>query len=246
MTTLANLKRVLREHPLTRRPYRALGHLRFRITLSFRQLFVDRYYSAQYFDEVFRQDVDPWVYRGRDVPEKRREIILDALKVRRYSNLLEIGCAEGWMTPRLADLADQVVSIDISEVALARAQQECQSRPHVRFQKVDLLTDPLPDGPFDGVVCAGVLVYLPKDEQLRVCKQIIEKLRDHGILLLEHTLIHSPGEVRGKFIHSLYSKRPELELVHQQAVHNPDRDDYLVTVFRKRASEPKNSNPSLS
>jgi SAM-dependent methyltransferase len=190
--------------------------------------------------------VDPWVYRGRAIPEKRREFILDDLRQHRYSRLLEIGCAEGWMTALLAELTDELVSIDISEVALARSRESCNEKSNVVFAKVDILNDPLPDGLFDGIVCAGVLVYLPKAAQMSFCERVVSKLKEHGVLLLEHTLIRSPGEVAGPFIHSLYRERPDLNVISHQEIHNPDNDNYAITMFRKVRGEPENSNSSLS
>ncbi len=130
------------------------------------------------------------------------------------------------MTSMLANLADELVSVDLSMVALERAREQCSELRNVTFEKMDLAIDPLPDGLFDCILCAGVLVYLPMDVQQIVCRKMVASLPSGGELLLEHSRKAFPGEVAGLEVHSLYRRNPELS-----EIHNHDEDEYAISLF---------------
>ena len=225
---MRGMKRFLRDHPLTRRAYIPLAYAWNRLKIFLYQKLFGRYYTSKHFDHLFAARPDPWGFRGDAIAQERRGLIIELLSRRRFSRLLEIGCAEGWMTPMLADLADELVSVDLSEVALERARGECRNVRNVTFQQLDLVVNPLPAGLFDCIVCAGVLVFLPVDVQQIVCRKLIASLRYGGDLLLEHVREPYPGEVPGRVVHSLYRGNPQLRETHNQEV-----DNYAITVFRK-------------
>jgi chemotaxis methyl-accepting protein methylase len=93
---------------------------------------------------------------------------------------------------------------------------------------MDLVDDPLPEGLFDCILCAGVLVYLPMDVQQSVCQKIIASLPCGGDLLLEHGHKRSPGELAGPEVHSLYRRNPELS-----EIYNHEEEEYAITIFCK-------------
>jgi len=228
MKSMQDLKRVLREHPLTRGVYKFFGNMKDSSKLGLNRLFFGRSFTMKYFDHFFTASPDPWEFRGSPIQEERRSLIIRLLSCKRYSRLLEIGCAQGWMTLRLAEMADQVASIDISRVALEGAREHCAGLYNVTFSHMDLVVDPLPAGSFDCIVCAGVLVYLPAAAESDVCHKVVASLECGGILLLEHVREAYPGEVPGRIIHELYRRKPELKQIHHLEV-----DNYAITVFRK-------------
>jgi SAM-dependent methyltransferase len=191
------------------------------------ELTAGRYHTAARFDRLFRNRPDPWRYSACPISERRHQLILDTLPRQRYTRLLEIGCAEGWMTLSLATRADELVAADISRVALARAGETCCHLPNVQYVQFDLLSDPLV-GSFDGIVCAGVLGYLPMSGQQYVRDRLVASVASHGDLLLEHPRDAFPGEVAGSKIHALYRNHPELIVLCHREV-----DNYAITLFRK-------------
>ena len=227
MARLDEVKRIFREHPYSRSLYGALARGWTRSRISFCERFSGRYHTAARFDRIFARTLDPWRYRGNPVSEERRELILKILPRDRYPQLLEVGCAEGWMTLPLASRADQLVAADISSVALARAGQKCREVSNVRFVQLDLLVDPL-WGTFDGILCAGVLVFLPEIAQQKVRDRLVASLTIGGDLLLEHTRRAYAGEVAGSKIHDLYRQSSRAQLMRHEEV-----DNYAITLFRK-------------
>ncbi|GAA0761742.1 hypothetical protein GCM10009076_15070 [Erythrobacter ramosus] len=141
--------------------------------------------------------------------------------------MLEVGCAEGWVTTHLAQRAERLLAIDISSVAIERARVECRDFAYIEFKEEDV-AEGIPRGPFDAIVCAGVLVYVPTVDQEALRDRIVDELAESGDLLLEHQSRDYPGEVPGIVIHEIFARHAELQLLSFQV-----QDDYCVSLFRK-------------
>jgi SAM-dependent methyltransferase len=226
---LNHAKSILRKHPYTRDLYHLLTGLWTRSQIYFCEIVFGRYYTAARFDRRFAKTSDPWGYCGDPVSEERRGLILKSLPRNRYPRLLEVGCGAGWMTLPLASRTDDLLSVDISSIALARAREKCRQAANIRFVKLDLLTDPIM-GTFDCIVCAGVLDYLPAVAQQKIRNCLVASLAAGGDLVLEHTRHAYPGRVAGSEIHALYRDHPELRMLQHDEV-----DTYAITLFRKVA-----------
>lgn len=224
------IKKRFREDPKLGPPYVIAARTWARFSIRAQEALSGRYYTGSRFDRIFRSTLDPWGYESDPVAAERMRLIMKRLPRARYDRLMEIGCAEGWMTTALATRAEIVIAADISSVALERAKAHSGSFSNIRFKLFDLLTDELP-GSFDAVVCAGVLVFVPEGQQETVRNKIVSGLEPGGDLLLEHTRHAYPGEVAGAGVHQLYRTHTELEQVdHVEAA------NYAITVFRKKTA----------
>ncbi len=67
---------------------------------------------------------------------------------------LDIGCGRGRNSRYLAEQGFSVVGVDISAVAIASAVEQ-QGALDCEFHRVDILTDPIPGGPFGAVFDYG-------------------------------------------------------------------------------------------
>jgi protein-L-isoaspartate O-methyltransferase len=159
--------------------------------------------------------------------EERRQLTLEALPESRYGRLLEVGCAEGWMTEMLAERADELVCVDISAIAIERARHRCERFSHVRFLRLDVLEE-APGGPFDAIVCCGILVMLPGWSQARVRESLVAALHSGGDIVLENQTDAYPGQLAGKWVEAGFRQHPQLTLVHHRRV-----VDYDISVFRR-------------
>lgn len=117
---------------------------------------------------------DVWGYLHSQPHQDRSDRIFSAFAGRRPQRLLELGCAEGFLTRRLAGLADEVVACDLSEVAVQRAQAYCSDLNNVRFLAADV-RNRLPDGSFDECLASDVLYYLSPGE-IQVLGQRLRQL----------------------------------------------------------------------
>ena len=147
-----------------------------------------------YFDDVYHANADPWNFAASPYEAAKYRATLDALPRAKYANAFEAGCSIGVLTAQLALRCERLLSIDISEAALAQARARCAALPQVRFER-RLLPDEFPgesDGTFDLVVVSEVGYYLAMPDLLRLREQCVTRLATGGHLLLVHwtPLVH--------------------------------------------------------
>ncbi len=137
-------------------------------------------------DRVFSRGEDPYHYA--DSPYERARLDAMQASLGPCALALEVGCAEGLFTERLATLAEAVVAVDISSVALERARKRC---PKATFAEADLRRwSPQGGASFDAIVLGDVLYYLDKplvqDEFHATFPRVAGWLKSGGTLLLAH------------------------------------------------------------
>jgi SAM-dependent methyltransferase len=131
---------------------------------------------------------DPWNYAtaAYQVDRIRSEVeMLDAVRGDgRFGHALEVGCAEGLFTEKLAPLCESLLAVDISPVALARARRRLEGCERVQFAEWDLRVDPAP-GTYDLIVIVHALEYVRNPLHIRRARtRFIKSLRPGGYLLL--------------------------------------------------------------
>ena len=146
--------------------------------------------AASALEAVYAADADPWCSSSPHFRYQNRkyEVLASLLPKRRYRAALDLGCGTGSLSGLLAELADQVLGVDISPSAVAIARIRNAARTNLTFAAHDLLALPASfNGAFDLVVVADVLYYLsPLDDVLlqSVTTRISALLSPHGICLL--------------------------------------------------------------
>lgn len=199
-------------------------------------LTTNRYFVKLYFNTLYRRP-DPYrVYTAAEVEKFERAFAL--LGDRNFQQGLEIGCGEGRNTWRLAERCDRVLALDISRVAIRRAQK-MTLLPNVDFQVADIVTRPLPEG-CDYIFCSEVLYYLHLDQLDPVIEKIVLALQPDGWLHLVHSRSIKddtsglPWKAFGaRTIHERFLQRPELHLVADEQT-----DQYRITLLQKRKRNP--------
>lgn len=136
------------------------------------------------FEQIFGARVDPWSYDSPYEQEKYRQTL--SLLPDAVEDALEIGCAEGVFTRRLADRARRLTAVDIAPRALMRARHRCQDCSNVSFEQLDVFEEAL-DGSYDLIVCSELLYYAPDLPTLtRTAEALVNALRPGGHLLTTH------------------------------------------------------------
>ena len=69
--------------------------------------------AQAFFDDLWKRG-DPWKLETSDFERIKYDREIGILRGRRYPRVLEIGCGAGWFTRSLAQIADQIVALDIS------------------------------------------------------------------------------------------------------------------------------------
>ncbi len=146
--------------------------------------------DADYFEGMFQGDEDPWNLESSPYEAAKFDATVAALDCRCYRRALEIGCAGGTLTQRLAPWARDLLAVDISATALERARRRCVDLPQVRFAEM-AFPGQLPDErAFDLIVLSEVAYYWD-DADLTRATQGVRRLLDRGGDLL---LVHFTGD----------------------------------------------------
>ena len=136
------------------------------------------------FESLFAADADPWAYASAYETTKYEQTL--SLIPAGARNVLELACAEGHFTERLARYVRHVDAVDISAVALERARDRCSDLENVTFRRADLFCDPV-NGRHDVVVCSEVLYYAGTEANLRaLVAEIAGALEPGGVFVTAH------------------------------------------------------------
>jgi SAM-dependent methyltransferase len=120
-----------------------------------------------------KQDLDFTSLRHRDTVLR----LLKGLNLSR-PNILEVGCANGWLSVALANFG-RVTALDLADAAIATAQVKY---PHIDFMAGDFLSMDLSPKHFDIVVSVGVISCV--EDQRGFLKKISDLLQPGGYLIL--------------------------------------------------------------
>jgi len=99
--------------------------------------------------------------------------------------VLDLGCGTGLNLERLLALGlplGSYVGVDLSEDMLHQARAKFGDEARAHFHQLNLLTDPLPEGPFDLIISTWVFEHLPDPQQ--VVEKAWERLRPDGHMVL--------------------------------------------------------------
>ncbi len=141
--------------------------------------------GADYFEGIFASDADPWNLATSEYERRKFERTIEALNDRRYASALEIGCAHGVLTQRLHQLCDQLLAIDISQTALAFAQQRLGTQPGLEFAQMGFPAD-APRGLFDLCVMSEVAYYWNAGDLSRAAQWLTDHIIPGGRVVLVH------------------------------------------------------------
>jgi SAM-dependent methyltransferase len=152
-------------------------------------------HARRWFDDLWSKG-DPWDLDTNPFEQAKYDAqlaVLDAdIATRgRYGRTLEIGCAAGVFTRRLAPRCEQVVALDIAEPAIREAREKRQL-PNIEYRQANIMDwDKELDGDWDLVVLAETLCYLgwlyPFFDVAWLAHRLHEGTRPGGRLLLCNT-----------------------------------------------------------
>ncbi|TQJ31150.1 bifunctional PIG-L family deacetylase/class I SAM-dependent methyltransferase [Microbacterium sp. SLBN-146] len=187
--------------------------------------------SREHFDAVFRQSDDPWGFESRWYEERKRSLLLAALPHERYGAVLELGCATGVLTERLAERCDSVVAIDFSSTALAHARARLSDRRHVDLRVAELPRE-WPDGRFDLIVFSEIGYYWDAAALDEGIVRMAASLTPGGHLVACHWRHPIPeGPYTGDTVHAA------LRASNLDRVVRHDEPDFLLDVFSRRSTD---------
>lgn len=185
---------------------------------------------AAYFERKYQEHPDPWNFETSAYEAAKYAATLAALPQAQYHSAFEIGCSIGVLTAQLAPRCDHLVSIDVSEQALDRAQARCATLPQIEFAQMRV-PDELPDRMFDLILVSEVGYYLSREDLERTRAYLVEHLLPGGTLLLVHwTPFVDEYPLTGDDVHDMFLERAAPHLAHLGGTRE---DVYRLDVFRR-------------
>jgi SAM-dependent methyltransferase len=181
---------------------------------------------------------DPWRLATSTYERTRARATLDVLEGRRYSSALDVGCGEGVFTSQLLDRCDRILAVDVSSLAIRRAQRRFAADPRVEVRRLDIRTEPL-DRTFDLVLCAEIFYYFSRAECDAVAARLVRLAAPGGdVCLLHGTSAHDaaiaagapvpPGAMSASAIHERFRYIPGLAIVRDEL-----HPRYRITLLRR-------------
>lgn len=183
--------------------------------------------QEDYFETLYTKSTDPWNFEQSKYEKEKYERTVASIPDKKYELALEIGCSIGVFTEILASRCNNLMAMDISKTALAKAAQRLANLPQVKLITGAIPVD-FPSGKFDLIVMSEVGYYLSMEDLLKTRTLIIEHLRPNGILLLVHwTHFVVDYPLTGDEVHNCF-KQSSLSVVNGMKT-----DDYRIDVFIK-------------
>jgi 2-polyprenyl-6-hydroxyphenyl methylase/3-demethylubiquinone-9 3-methyltransferase len=135
--------------------------------------------AAHWWDETI-----PWVRTLRSMVPGRMKLFDPIMGDWAGRDVLDLGCAGGFMAEALAERGARTTGIDPAADAIAAAQAHAAS--HGRAIRYDVGVGealPYPDGAFDAVVCVDVLEHVR--DLAAVLAEVARVLRPDGLFLFD-------------------------------------------------------------
>lgn len=145
-----------------------------------------------FMDSLWEQG-DFWDIENSKYERDRCTQLLRLIEDQHYARVLEIGCGAGYLTQRLAPLADSIVALDISQTAIERARTLWTASTAVDFRVANVMEyKPQTDGPWDLIVFSDTMCYLgwlyPFFDVAWLAVQMFEATGDSGRLLMANSM----------------------------------------------------------
>lgn len=138
-----------------------------------------------YFEDLYRHNSDPWGYDSHWYEARKRQICLALLTRPRYPKVLEVGCSNGHLSIHLAQRAEQLWCIDVSESAVQLASERLQEFEHVVVENRKIPED-YSIQKFDLILISEMAYYLSASELHQFIEKLKHSLNDDGEILCCH------------------------------------------------------------
>lgn len=134
-------------------------------------------------DKVFAGSI-PKIYQTYLVPlifEPYASDLVDRLRSRRLSRVLEIAAGTGVVTRAMASILDDHVAIVATDLNPAMLEQAAAvgAKRSVEWRQADAMQLPFPDGSFDAVVCQFSVMFFP--DKPRAFAEVLRVLNPGGV-----------------------------------------------------------------
>jgi SAM-dependent methyltransferase len=153
--------------------------------------------TTTYFEDLYRENDDPWGYRHRWYERRKQQLTLAALPRERFRRAFEPACANGELTALLAERCDALFACDLSGRAVQLARERCAGLRNVVIEQrvlphewphanVSGVGPGSSDAQFDLIVIGELAYYLDPDETALLAQRACASLAADGTLVACH------------------------------------------------------------
>lgn len=132
--------------------------------------------------QKYAGSVDPWNFRTSPYEQQKFDATVSALSRDHYGTILEVGCGNGELAKRLAQMCDRYVGLDAVDVAIAEAKREL---PIGEFHNL-FFPCQLPEGEIDLIVLSEVLYFLDERGIVDLAGQISARWPQTEIMVVNY------------------------------------------------------------
>ncbi len=126
---------------------------------------------------------------GKLRAERRARVIIDKVKEKAFTKILEVGCGTGMFTKFFCEAGLTVTGIDIAPELLKKARSQCPQDAKLVLEVADIEHMPYEDGSFDAVVGVCVLHHLNVMPSL---KEVYRVVKRDGIIVFSEPNMMNP------------------------------------------------------
>lgn len=197
--------------------------------------------TSEEWDERYRSGNLPW---NTDRHDRNLSQCIQDNRISPCS-ILDLGCGTGSNAVWLAKLGFSVTGVDIAPMAIDTARMKATSgNVDIHFCVANILSDPIPNAPFDFVFDRGCFHSMDTPDDMKKCAALIAGyLVDNGMWLSLIGNADGPdrehGPPRCSATRIVSTVEPEFEILNLQQTHfDSDADDPPMAwacLMRKRA-----------
>lgn len=204
-----------------------------------------------YTDDIVKQlpngkkTSQPGEWKMRSKSAKR---VMDYFQKRQNSNILDLGCGNGWFTAILTNSCNcEVIGVDLNLIELKQAARVF-SKPNLDFVYADIFEWPKTDGLFDFVTINATIQYFPDFGKLM--DRLFKLLKNGGEVHIIDSPFYKTEEVEAarnrsrkyysemgfekmgeNYFHHAYG---DLEGFDFEIIYNPEKNSMFNKVFKSR------------
>lgn len=184
-----------------------------------------------YFEDLYRHNSDPWGYDSHWYEARKRQICLALLTRPRYPKVLEVGCSNGHLSFHLAQRAEQLLCIDVSESAVQLASERLQEFEHVVVENRKIPED-YSIQKFDLILISEMAYYLSANELHQFIEKLKHSLNDDGEILCCHWRHEIQDfELNAEQVHQAFQQH--FPFHHYLSLNDPD---FMIDVWTANTS----------
>ncbi|HEV2809026.1 MAG TPA: glycosyltransferase, partial [Acidimicrobiales bacterium] len=185
-------------------------------------------YPASYFEDMYKDDPDPWGFSTRWYERRKYAITLASLPRERYRRAFEPACSIGVLTEGLALRCDELIASDSAQTPVDDARKRLIDHPHVTVEVQEVPRE-WPEGRFDLVVLSEFVYFLDDADLALLVERTMESLDSDGHVIAVHYLPAGKIVQSADEVHAALGAHPDL--VNTVSHREPE---FVLDVFVRR------------